>query len=228
VVPFIVEQTMSFIRSIYTVFFGLLALASCTEKGQSSPCANPVIVFALGDSLTDGFSLGTRNAYPKFLEEIALQQGYCIQTHNGGRSGDTTTDALGRLSRYSNLKWDFAIVALGINDVFRGLEPEAIAKNLQTIVLRLRQDNPDGKIILAGMQVPAAFNLENAGEFKLLYPQVAQELGLLSIPFLLDGVLDDPELNLPDRLHPNRAGHQRMAQNAWQVIKELVEAPNEK
>jgi len=206
---------------IVTICLCATTSLSCTERAGVEPCNDPVTVFALGDSLTDGFSLGKRNAYPQFLEAIARSEGICLKTHNGGRSGDTVLEALNRLARYSDPEWNYVIVALGINDIFRGSSIPEIKRDLKLVVDKLRSINPDGEIILAGMQVPAAFNLENSEEFKLLYPQLAQELGLLSIPFLLDGVLDDPTLNLADRLHPNRAGHKRMAENAWQVIKDL-------
>ena len=38
------------------------------------------------------------------------------------------------------------------------------------------------------------------------------------IPFLLEGVGGNPSMNLPDRIHPNPAGHQKIAQTVYHQL----------
>ncbi|NIQ57931.1 MAG: arylesterase, partial [Gammaproteobacteria bacterium] len=47
------------------------------------------------------------------------------------------------------------------------------------------------------------------------------------VPFLLEGVAADPELNLPDGIHPNLRGHRIMAGTVWHALEPIVEDPGE-
>jgi acyl-CoA thioesterase-1 len=42
------------------------------------------------------------------------------------------------------------------------------------------------------------------------------------VSFLLEGVGGVPELNLADGIHPNEKGHQKIADNAYKVLKDLL------
>ena len=44
------------------------------------------------------------------------------------------------------------------------------------------------------------------------------------LPFLLDGVAGDPELNLPDGIHPNPTGHRRVAETVWAKLEPMLRA----
>ena len=58
---------------------------------------------------------------------------------------------------------------------------------------------------------------ENGGK------ETAEQIGAALIPFLLAGVGDRPELNLPDGNHPTVAGHKVVAENVWAVLGPLLE-----
>ena len=82
---------------------------------------------------------------------------------------------------------------------------------------------PQAEIILAGMQAPPNLGQRYVTEFSNMFPALtkANEVGL--IPFLLEGVGGLPELNLPDRIHPNVEGHRIVAENVWQVLRPVLQ-----
>ena len=71
--------------------------------------------------------------------------------------------------------------------------------------------------------MPPNLGPEYTAEFKGLYPSLAEKNGAALIPFLLAGVGDRPELNLPDGNHPTVAGHKIVAENVWAVLGPLLE-----
>src|SRR5262245_14880115 len=57
----------------------------------------PIRIVVLGDSLTAGFRLATRDAFPVKLEKALRAQGHAVEVTNAGVSGDTTAAGLERL-----------------------------------------------------------------------------------------------------------------------------------
>ena len=96
-------------------------------------------------------------------------------------------------------------------------------KNLEAIIDKLRAANPDIEIILAGMQSPPNMGPDFTSKFRQVFPEVAREKEIALIPFLLEGVAGEPELNLPDGIHPTSEGHQIVAENVWEVLKDKLE-----
>ena len=95
-------------------------------------------------------------------------------------------------------------------------------KNLQYIIDSVREKNPATKIVLAGMQIPPNMGSEYTNEFRTIFPELAQKNNLPLIPFLLEGVAGEPELNQADGIHPTIEGHKIVAENAWAVLEDLV------
>jgi acyl-CoA thioesterase-1 len=115
------------------------------------------------------------------------------------------------------------VVGLGANDGLRGLPVEATEENLRSILRRSRQAG--ARVVLLGMRIPPSYGLDYAGRFERLYGEVADDLDVPLVPFLLDSVAARPALNLPDRIHPNAAGHRRIAKTVYGYVQgELEEA----
>ena len=117
---------------------------------------------------------------------------------------------------------DIFVLELGGNDGLRGLAPAIAAKNLQAIIDRVRGKNPAVKIIITGMQMPVSMGEDYREKFAAIFPALAEANQATLLPFLLEGVGGEPELNLPDGVHPNVAGHRIVAENLWKTLSPLL------
>jgi acyl-CoA thioesterase-1 len=72
------------------------------------------------------------------------------------------------------------------------------------------------------MQMPPNLGNDYAGPFQQAFVTLARDNKAALIPFLLEGVGGNPDLNLPDRIHPTREGHKIVAENVWKVLKPVL------
>ncbi|MGB0810668.1 MAG: arylesterase, partial [Candidatus Puniceispirillaceae bacterium] len=56
------------------------------------------------------------------------------------------------------------------------------------------------------MLAPVNLGPDYRQQFDAIYPELATEFAIDLYPFFLDGVALQPQLNLPDGLHPNTQG----------------------
>jgi len=178
-----------------------------TVQGKGEPM--PRVLF-LGTSLTAGFGLSEEFAYPARLSDLLAAEGHSIDVVNAGVSGDTSAGGLERIDWLLREPPDWVFVELGANDGLRGLPVEMTEANLVEIIDRAQQAG--ARTIVAGMLMPPNYGEEYTTAFAELFPRVAESSGSRLVPFLLDGVAGDPSLNLPDGIHPNAEGHQRIAE----------------
>jgi len=179
------------------------ATAAPKSDAAPGPSAGPVIV-AFGDSLTAGYGLEPEEAYPAVLQRELQKRGLEFQVVNEGVSGDTTSTALARVDLAVARKPEWVLLALGANDGLRGLDLDAMKQNLRAIA----QAFLDGgaQVALLGMKLPPNFGPDYVGQFEAIYPEIANELDLPLLPFLLEGVAAEEDLNQPDGIHPTSEG----------------------
>ncbi|MGZ5303592.1 MAG: GDSL-type esterase/lipase family protein, partial [Bacteroidia bacterium] len=67
------------------------------------------------------------------------------------------------------------------------------------------------RVWLAGMLMPPNYGSQYTKEFARIFSELAKEENVPFLPFLLADVAGKPELNQPDRIHPNELGHAKMA-----------------
>ncbi len=203
----------------------VLGLAPFQTAQAAKPDVSKVItIVALGDSLTDGYGLSRKQAYPALIAEKMRSANYGFDVTNAGWSGDTTAGGLRRLPELlrTRKKIDIFILALGINDAFRGVPIEQMRSNLQEIIDQTRARHPGVSIIIAGMQLPLESSDGYVRSFGEMFAALAEKNRAALIPYLLQGVGGDPELNLPDRIHPNAAGQRVLAENVWRVLEPIL------
>jgi len=206
-----------------------LSLVQSAQPAKRDP-SNVITIVALGDSLTAGFGLSRKQAWPALVAEKMRTAGYEFEVVNAGSSGDTTTGGLRRLPAIlrAHHKIDIFILELGINDAFRGVPIEQIRSNLQAIIDQVRAQQPGASIVLAGMQLPNVSSDDYVGAFGGIFRAVAEKNRATLIPFFLEGVGGNPELNQWDRIHPNAAGQRVLAENVWRIIEPLLRKIREK
>lgn len=172
--------------------------------GSQGVQAAPAKILALGDSLTAGYNLPADASFPAQLEKALREKGFEANVINAGVSGDTTAGGLARLDWALADKPTHAVVALGANDMLRGLSPEQARANLDKIITRLKQENV--KVFLVGMLAAPNLGADYGKRFNAIFPDLAKKHGLPLYPFFLDEVANNPKLNLGDGIHPNREG----------------------
>jgi len=190
--------------------------------GQSS---EPVIEIAfLGDSLTAGLGLLAEQAYPNVIKQMFHAEGYTeVDVVNGGSSGDTTAGGARRVEQLLSANTRILVVALGGNDALRGLTVQQTHDNLASIL-----DQAVSRrlaIMLAGMLAPTNLGEDYQKGFQNVFVRLSSEYqnSIVFLPFLLDGVAGDPNLNQADGIHPNAQGARVIAERLFPGLRRLVD-----
>lgn len=193
-----------------------------TGRDKDSDTTNQTILF-FGNSLTAGYGIELDQAYPALIQEKIDSLGLPYEVVNAGLSGETTTSGLNRMDWVLKQHIDIFILELGGNDGLRGIDPQLSKQNLGRIIEKVRQSNPEVKVVLAGMDAPPNMGQAYTQAFHQIYDQVAREYDVVYIDHFLEGVGGDPALNLPDGIHPTPEGHRILAQNVWTYLEPLLD-----
>lgn len=186
------------------------------------PAADSGTILILGDSIGAGYGVPEEVSFAARLQRKLDAGKLPFTIVNASVSGDTTASGLRRVSWVLKRKVDVLLIELGGNDGLRGITPATTRRNLTGIIDRARAKYPTIKILLAGMQMPANMGKDYTEEYRRIFPAVAKEKRVALIPFLLEGVGALPDMNLPDLIHPNAKGHERVAANVWNVLEPLL------
>lgn len=190
-----------------------------TEEGVRS--SGKSIVF-FGNSLTAGMGLEPEQAFPALIQQKLDSLNLEYYVINAGISGETTASGESRIGWLMRDKIDVFILELGANDGLRGIPLSETRENLQSIIDTVKENNPNAKIVLAGMQIPPNMGPEYTSEFRQLFPDLAEKNDAYLIPFLLEDVAGIPELNQADGIHPTIEGQRIVAENVWEVLKPIL------
>jgi len=213
-------------------------LGGCSDGGTiSSPLVHdvpqtdgpaPFRILILGDSLTEGYGVSPDQAYPALLEKklnaSRLPGHPPYEVINGGVTGSTTSGGASRIDWYLKNPPDYLVVALGGNDGLRGISPEESKKNLASILDQAKQRGVPA--MLAGMKMPPNYGLDYRQSFENIFPELAREKKVPLLPFLLEEVGGRADMNLPDRIHPNPAGHKKICQTMHQHLIKHINHPS--
>lgn len=194
--------------------------SDATDPSDATDTAQRIVI--LGDSITAGYGLDQKQAYPALLQTKIEKAKLPYTIANAGVSGDTTAGGLRRVAWAMTKGADILIIALGGNDGLRGIPPEETKKNLLGIIKKARNKNPKIKILLAGMQMPDNMGPKFTARFKALFPEVAKETKATLIPFLLEGIGGVEKLNQADRIHPTAEGQEKVALNVWKILQSVI------
>ena len=204
-------------------FLQIISLAACSpgdvgnraEASSQAQAVQPVIVvkgperliLAFGDSLYAGYGLKAGESMPAQVEKLLRRQGINAKVVNAGVSGDTTAAGRKRLAfALDNMsrKPDLVLLGLGGNDVLRQISVAETRTNLVAMLEELKRRGIS--VVLTGMRAPPNLGPDFARPFDALYPELARTYGAKLDPFILDGVLGNRRLMLPDGIHPNAKG----------------------
>ncbi len=183
-------------------------IGNANEPVAQVPVAVPErLVLAFGDSLYAGYGLNAGESLPDRLQAELRAAGVNATVVNAGVSGDTTAAgrqrfafALDSLARAP----DLILLGLGGNDVLRQIAPAETRANMVAMLDEAKRRGVP--VVLTGMQAPPNLGLDYARKFNTIWPDLAKQYDATLDPFILDGVVTNGQLMLPDRVHPNARG----------------------
>ena len=204
-----------------------LAFAAAALLALATAAAAEVRILAFGDSLTEGYGLPVSDGFVPQLQRWLWAHGAADATViNGGVSGDTTAGGLARIDWSLTEDIDGVIVALGGNDMLRGLPTGAMRENLDGILTAIeRRGLP---VLLAGLPAPANYGEDYRREFRAMFRDLAEAHGTIYYRSFLAGMgngrsmREVMRLMQPDGIHPNANGVQAIVGDIGPVVLELV------
>jgi acyl-CoA thioesterase I len=182
---------------------------------------------AFGDSLTQGYGLIEEDGFVPQLRGWLAGQGQTVDLMNAGVSGDTTAGGLARIEWTLTPDVDGMILALGGNDLLRGLDPAMTRANVEGI-LRVAQA-ADVPVLLVGMQAPGNYGPEFKAEFEAIWPELAQAYDALYFENFFQGLgagdLAAARIYFQnDGIHPNAEGVGLIVAAMGPAVLELIAA----
>jgi len=145
------------------------------------------------------------------LEAWLRARGHDVTLINAGVSGDTTAGGLSRIDWTLTPEVDALIVALGGNDVLRGIAPEVARANLDGILAAAgAREVP---VLLVGIAAPGNYGPDYRRAFEEMFPDLAATHDALLAPNFLAGLVAARDagtplatLMQPDGIHPAARG----------------------
>ena len=163
-------------------------------------------ICCFGDSLVYGTGAASlEDSYPRELEKITE-----LEVLSFGTPGDTTAQALPKCKSLQNQGFGIIIVTLGGNDILQRVRWEKTEKNLHSLFQTIQTTG--AVVVFTGITGPL-----NPTRNKL-YKKICKKEGVLYIPEILDGIIDDPSLRA-DEVHPNSQGYRIMAERIAKSLK---------
>jgi acyl-CoA thioesterase-1 len=195
----------------------------CLAFFVAAPAFADAPVLVLGDSLSAAYRIDPNAGWVSLLSQRLKTQSPPVDVVNASISGETTSGGLSRLPPLlATNKPRAVIVELGANDALRGLPIEQIRRNLDAIIKTSR--DAGAKIVLLGIELPVNYGPQYRTALREMYRDAAGEFNVPLVPFLLDGVAQDPKLMQDDGMHPLATGEPKVLENVWPTLKTAIGA----
>ena len=211
---------------ISVVYAALLLTQTSVALAQETPSIPPptqpsILIF--GDSLSAAYGIGEDEGWVTLLAERLKQGNSKLQVINGSVSGETTTGGRARLpSLLERYAPTYVLIELGGNDGLRGLPLALMRENLTEMITLSKASG--ATVLIAGMQIPPNYGPRYTEPFYAQYAELAEEFDLYLIPFLIDGIPQQPALMQADGIHPKAEAQSMILDNVWPVLREAMSA----
>ncbi|RYY15776.1 MAG: arylesterase [Chitinophagaceae bacterium] len=227
------------VKQNITLIVVLMMIFACGNNDQQTPAdtvkkdttaaktvTETKTILFFGNSLTAGYGLDVTEAFPALIQQKIDSLNLPYKVINAGLSGETSSGGKNRIDWLLRNKIDVFVLELGANDGLRGIPVGETVANLQEIIDRVKTKYPEAKLIMTGMQVPPNMGSTYANQFRGIFGQLATKNNMALVPFVLEGVGGEADLNQADGIHPTAEGHRIVAQNIWQVMQPLLAGNN--
>lgn len=196
--------------------FLVLALSFSTSSADKFPS-----LLVYGDSISAGYGISKEKQWSEVLKTEFSKEGIDVEILNTSVSGETTGGGLARIDRtLDELKPTYLLLELGGNDALRGYPPKKIYKNLQQIIEAARKRGIE--VFLMQIKILPNYGKRYQSEFESLYSDIANDTGVILIPFMLNEIALNKEFMLNDGIHPNESAQPLMAKFVFDSLKSYL------
>ena len=179
-------------------------------------------ILVLGDSLSAAYGIPTEQGWVPLLQAELKQLYPCYQIVNASQSGMTTQQGISQLAKaLESTNPEITILELGANDGLRGQSPANMKQNLQAMISKLKARG--SKILLVGIYLPPNYGKIYIDRFQNVYTEIAKEYELQFLPFMLEGIVGNPQLFQADQLHPTSDAQPIIQLNIFTALKPILE-----
>jgi len=180
-------------------------------------------VLVLGDSLSAEYGLNRGSGWVALLEQKLKAEKIDAAIVNASISGETTSGGRARLpALLAQHKPDIVVIELGANDGLRGQPVAAAEANLRAMLDASARNK--ARVLLVGMRMPPNYGRTYTESFFGMYKTLATQYKAGLVPFMLEGVADQPTLFQSDRLHPTAQAHPIILANIWPQFLALIKS----
>mgnify|MGYP001290918174 CR=1 FL=1 len=206
----------------YLTFRLLTTFLLCLVWANSSRGDEDKTVLVFGDSLSASYGIEEEQGWVNLLSEKLRQAQSPYSVINASVSGETSTGGLSRLpAALAEFQPSVVILELGGNDGLRGLPLATLQSNLEEMVSLSQRAG--AKVLLAGIQIPPNYGPRYTEPFYALFGDIAESEQLPFVPFLIDGIPQQPELMQNDGIHPRAEAQHMILDNVWPVLAPMLQ-----
>jgi acyl-CoA thioesterase-1 len=180
--------------------------------------ASPCSLLIIGDSLSSGYGLEPGQSWVDLLDARLKKAAPQWHVVNASVSGDTTQNGLQRLEpALERHRPQGVLIELGGNDALRGMPPEVIRQNLQTMIRQAR--SAGAWVALLDAPVLPNYGKAYASAVAKLYGDVVRKEKIVRVPCFVCAVAVKPGMMQADGIHPNEKAQAGMLDAVWPHIK---------
>ena len=216
-------------RATYGAWLGEAKAALAALCLLAAPAAaEEATIVALGDSLTQGYGLPEAEGFVPQMQDWLDARGAEVALVNAGVSGDTTAGGLARVEWSLTPEVDGMILALGGNDLLRGIDPAVSRANLRGILEAA--EARDLPVLLVGLEATGNYGPDYKAAFDAMYPDLARAYDTLYAENFLAPLAEDGDpaaarrFLQSDGIHPNAEGVARIVAALGPKVVDLAEA----
>lgn len=189
--------------------------------GSSASAQERLTLLVFGDSLSAAYGIEEDAGWVNLLAAKIEQEQPLFQVINGSVSGETTIGGLSRLpAMLDNYHPDVVILELGGNDGLRGLPLLQMQENLQAMIDLITEAG--ATTLLTGIQIPPNYGSRYTIPFFEIFAELAEVNSVALVPFLIDGIPQQPELMQNDGIHPKAEAQFMILDNVWPELETVL------
>jgi len=200
-----------------------ILVLSCSFYFSSWATDENLTLLVYGDSLSASYGIEEEKGWVNLLRSKLLSKKFAINVVNGSVSGETTTGGLARLpAMLDSYQPALVILELGGNDGLRGLPLDLMRENLASMIDLAKASGAE--VILTGIQIPPNYGPRYTVPFFDIYAALAEKNALPFVPFLIEGIVEQPELMQSDGIHPRAEAQWMILDNVWPILETELES----